>query len=142
MGNAANNAQQPGVQQNMNQTSQWSAGPTTNETRNVISQQTGEQIQPTNRDRTLDNASTAGCQVEGNVNRIHHTPTLNAGISSYQPQYQENRPRNVNVQETQRGDAQSNQQIEAEDTARTNQQNVTPQLEALQAQINAYYKHC
>ena len=121
----------------MNQTSQWSAEPTTNEIRNVTGQQTGEQIQPTSRDGTLDNAGAAGHQTERHVNRIHHMPMPNAEISSYQPQYQENRPRNVNVQETQRVDARSNQQMEAEDAPRVNQQNVTPQLEALQAQINA-----
>ena len=95
--NAASNGQQPGIQQNMNYTSQWSAEPTTSETQNVIDQQTVVQVQSTNRNSIVDNTSTAdrqiaGCvQMEGEVGQIHQTPVHNDEISSYQPQYQEGR---------------------------------------------------
>ena len=142
-GNTANNGQQPGVQQNMNYTSQWSAEPTTSKTRNVIDQQTVVQVQSTNRNSIVDNTSTAdrqiagGVQREGEAGQIHQTPAHNDEISSYQPQYQEGRTRNANMQEAQNVEARSNQQRETEDTTRTHQQSVVPQLEALQAQISA-----
>ena len=121
----------------MNHTSQWLAEPATSETRNVVDQQTGAHGQATNENRILDNTSAAECQVEGEVSQVHQTPAHNAEISSYQPQYQESRTQNTNVQETQGVEAQSNQQRETEDTTRVHQQSVAPQLEALQAQINA-----
>ena len=81
IGNTASNVQQPGVQQNMNHTSQWSVEPATNETRNVVDQQTGKHVQPTNRNRILDNTNAAEHQVEGEVSQVHQTPTHNAEIS-------------------------------------------------------------
>ena len=67
----------------------------------------------------------------------HQAPTHNAKISSYQPQYQESRMRNPSMQERQGIDTLINQQRGTQGTTGTHQQDISPQLEALQAQINA-----
>ena len=134
-GSTTNSARQPGVQQNTNHTSQWSVEPTMNGTQNRASQvqQTEENIQPANRQGIQNNTTAA----EPPGDRVQQTPVYNDEISSYQPQYQENRTRNTNTQEVQDVMAQDNQQRDAAGTTRSCQQDISSQLEALQLQINA-----
>ena len=70
------------------------------------------------------------------MSQVYQIPTNNAEISSYQPQYQENRTQNSNGQGRHSVETRSSQQGETEGTTRANQQDISPQLEALQAQIN------
>ena len=105
-----------------------------NGTQNRVSQvqQTEENVQPANR-HEIQNSTTAA---EPSGDGVQQTPVHNAEISSYQPQYQENRTRNTNTQEVQNVVAQDNQQRDTVGTTRGCQQDISPQLEALQAQIN------
>ena len=132
-GSTTNSAQQPRVQQNTNHTSQWSAEPTMNGTQNRVGQVQAEvSIQPANRHGVQNNTTT----VEPAGDGVQQAPVYNAEISSYQPQYQENRTRNANTQEVQNTVAQDNPQRNAVGTTRDSQQDISPQFEALQAQIN------
>ena len=65
------------------------------------------------------------------------TSAHNAEISSYQPQYQENRMRNTNTQERQSIGTPTSQHGEAQGAMGTHQPDISPQLAALQTQINA-----
>ena len=160
-GNTTNNGQQPRVQQTMNYTSQWSVEPVTEEAQNIANQvqQSEEHIQSMDRNRIITNTNVAEQTAERQrmaqarqtpmnnakilsyqpqeTTQTHQTTTNNAEISSYQPQYQENRTRNSNMQGGHGIETQGSQQREAEGTSRTNHQDISPQLEALQAQINA-----
>ena len=161
--NTTNSARQPEMRQNTNHTSQWSAETVPDRAQGMANQaQTregeshqNERVNTTNRieaptegpvQRELDertqmpihNPEISSYQPQHQVNLqrpqiIEH----NAEISSYQPQYQENRMRSANVQERQSVDAPTNQQGETQGATGTHQPDISPQLTALQAQINA-----
>ena len=160
-GNTSNNDQQTRSQQTTNYTSQWTVEPAAEGAQNIPGQthQAEELVQQMDRSRIFPNTDTAERpaesqevtqtrQVPANNAEIssyqlqdaaqpRQTSTNNAEISSYQPQYQENRIRNSNEQGNHGTETRGRQQRDAEGPVRTNHQDISPQLEALQAQINA-----
>ena len=145
VGGTSNNAQQPRGQQTMNHTSQCSVEPAANATQNMVNQvqQLEEHAQQTVGNGVQASINTAGRPEEGETMQASQIPMNNAEISSYQPQissyqpqYQENRTRISNMQERHSAQTRSAQQGGIEGTTRVNQQDISPQLEALQAQIS------
>ena len=146
-----NEGQQAGMQQTANHTSQWTAEPGVESTQSAPSlpQQVVNHAQQMNgtvratenqgvvqvRQARAPNAEISSQQREAIQPQL--TNTNNAEISSYQPQYQENRARASNGQESRDTGTQSRQQGETETPTRTIQDVISPQLEAMQAQINA-----
>ena len=164
-GNTANTTQEPRARQSTNHTSQWSVEPATDRTQGMENQvqMRESEVQQNERTTVTNTVLTREGPTEGPVQRetdqrpqipAHNAeissyqpqyqensqrpqiPTHNAEISSYQPQYQENRMRNTSVQERPSTVTLTNQQRETQGVTGTHQPDISPQLEALQAQIN------
>ena len=102
-GSTTNEVQQPSTQQNMHHTSQWSVEPTSNRTQGMVEEvrQMEEHVQPSGRSGVLTSAIAPERLVEEGISQVRQTPAQNAEISSYQPQYQDNRTQHPNMQEGQ-----------------------------------------